>query len=75
LNNINTDYLSFKKKMKQLKITQVDFAKFLGIDYSSIYKWKNKGYVPRYAIIVLKCIENSKKDMEFLKEFKICSKK
>lgn len=75
MNNINTDYLSFKKKMKQLKITQVDFAKFLGIDYSSIYKWKNKGSVPRYAIIVLKCIENSKKDMEFLKEFKICSKK
>jgi len=76
LGDLNTNYTNFEEKMKQLKITQIDFARFLGISYTSIHKWKKRGTVPRYAIIVLNYIENAKKDIDFMKEFKtLCSKK
>ena len=46
------------KKLKVLKITQKEFADYLGISNTTISKWKLKNKVPKYAFIIIECIED-----------------
>lgn len=70
MDSLKTDFSSFEEKMKQLDITQKEFANFLDINYTSIHKWKKKGSVPKYAAIALKYIESTKNDMEVMRGLK-----
>jgi len=45
-----------KEKLKQLKMSQKDFAQFAGCSYQSVKQWKENN-VPNWVTIVIEYIE------------------
>jgi len=46
------------KKLKKLKMSQKEFADYLGVSNTTISKWKAKNKAPKYAFIVMDYIED-----------------
>ena len=67
----NIEYIEFKKKLKQLNITQKKFAEIIEYDDSTIRKWSKKGKVPKFVEILLEYFEELKKTNEIAKKYNI----
>ncbi|ACM93730.1 putative transcriptional regulator [Nautilia profundicola AmH] len=64
------NFHEFENILKKIKLTKQEFANFLDIDNTTISKWKNNKYIPKYAEIAIKYLLNLQKNCIEFKNIK-----